>query len=257
MAEKHHKKLSVIIITKNEQDEIVDCISSVLFADEILVIDSNSRDNTNELAKRTGAIVYSVPFKNFSHQRNVGLQHTTGTWVLYLDADERIPKGLAEEIQLAIQQETYTAYKIPRKNTYFRHFESPSIEYMERLFLRSALKGWHGDIHESPILLSPSIGILTNPILHSTHKDIESMVQKTNEWSEIEANLLVNAHHPKMEAWRFLRVMLTKFIESYIAKGAWKMGTTGIIESLFQSYSYFITYAKLWEQQQRNKKVNK
>ena len=77
------------------------------------------------------------------------------------------------------------------------------------------------------------------------------MIKKTNQWSEIEAELLFKANHPEMTWWRFLRVMLIKFWNSYIGQGGWKVGVPGLIESIYQAFSYFIVYAKLWEKQQR------
>lgn len=80
------------------------------------------------------------------------------------------------------------------------------------------------------------------------------MVEKTNKWSDTEALLRFNSNHPKMTWWRFPRVMLTAFFNSYIRQGGWKAGAVGLIESVYQSFSMFITYAKLWELQNLNKK---
>jgi len=91
-------KLSVVILAKNEERQIVDCIKNVSFADEIVVIDDNSKDKTAELARENGAKVYTRKLDNFSSQRNFGLSKTTNKWVLYMDADERITPELAKEI---------------------------------------------------------------------------------------------------------------------------------------------------------------
>ena len=91
-------KLSVVILAKNEERQIVDCIKNVSFADEIVVIDDNSKDKTAELARENGAKVYTRKLDNFSSQRNFGLSKTTNKWVLFMDADERITPELAKEI---------------------------------------------------------------------------------------------------------------------------------------------------------------
>ena len=105
-------------------------------------------------------------------------------------------------------------------------------------------------MHESPIV-EGAIGQLQSPIVHFSHRDLFSMVEKTNEWSEIEAKLRFKSQHPKMTWWRFPRVMMTAFFNSYILQGGWKIGTVGIMESIYQAFSTFITYAKLWELQKK------
>jgi hypothetical protein len=124
---------------------------------------------------------------------------------------------------------------------------------MQRLFRKSDLLGWYGKVHESPRTKTNNVGKLKNHMLHYTHTDLSSMVDKTNEWSEAESALLLSVNHPTMREWRFLRIMATKFADSFIRQGGWRMGTAGFIEGIYQSYSYFITYAKLWELQKNTK----
>jgi hypothetical protein len=118
------------------------------------------------------------------------------------------------------------------------------------------LKGWKGKLHESPIVDGEIGKINEGFILHFTHRDLESMLSKTIEWSTQEALLRYNSGHPQMTWWRFPRVMLTTFFDSYIRQGGYKAGATGIVESMYQSFSMFVTYAKLWElqNQAKNKK---
>lgn len=253
--EKNKNTLSVVIITKNEEREVLDCIKALTFANEVVVVDSESTDQTVKLAKQVGAKVITHRFADFATQRNEGLKRATGNWILYIDADERVSPELAREIELAVNVETFDVYEIKRQNFYFKKYAWPKIEKMQRLFKKSALSEWHGRVHESPLITSSKIGLLNHPLLHYTHKDLASMVDKTNKWSEIESELLINANHPNMKEWRFIRIMLTKFYESYISQEGWKVGTTGFIESIYQAYSYFIVYAKLWERQKN--KTNK
>ena len=270
-------KISVIIIAKNAEKVIADCLKSVRqLADEIIVIDDQSDDKTVQIAKEMGVSVYIHKMKDFADQREFGLKKAQGEWALYVDADERVSQKLKEEIQLTINpvksslrsdhgagnqsrqsrgssieasgQSTIVIYKIPRKNYYLGNFEWPMVEKIERLFLKKALKGWKGAIHESPIIEGKT-GELKNYLLHYTHQDLSSMVKKTNEWSEIEAKVLYQSGHPKMSWWRFLRIMVTKFWQSYIGQGGWRIGVPGLIESAYQAFSYFIIYAKLWERQ--------
>lgn len=256
MGKELNNTVTVVVITKNEESDIGECIRSISFADEVLVVDSESSDNTVQIAKKAGAKTIVHPFQDFSTQREIGLKHTHTSWILYIDADERVTPELAQEIRSVLSSDMFGSYTIPRKNYFYKKYEWPGQERMQRLFKKSELLGWYGKVHESPRTKTDSVGTLTNPIMHYTHSDLKSMVDKTNKWSEIESELLVSSHHPVMREWRFIRIMLTKFIDSFVKQKGWKMGTVGFIESIYQAYSYFIVYAKLWERQKNNPSKN-
>ncbi len=245
-------KISAVIIVKDGEDLIADCIDSLFFCDEIIVIDNDSKDRTEEIAKRMSAKVFEYDSKDFAKLRNFGLLKATSEWVLYVDVDERISKELAKNIKnlLLKEENEFSAYKLQRKNFYFGNEEWPNIEKIERLFRRRALKKWIGQLHESP-LIEGKIGDIEGYLLHYTHRDLSSMLSKTIEWSKIEANLRYKTNHPRMTWWRFPRVMLTAFFNSYITQKGYKAGTAGIVESVYQAFSIFITYARLWELQNR------
>lgn len=243
--------ITAIIIAKNEAELIPLCLSGLSWADEIILIDNNSSDETVSLAKKSGAKVFTVSSKDFSVLRTAGLHHAQGTWVLYIDADERVTPALKQEILSIIAAEKdahITGYYVQRNNIYLGH-PWPMRDKMQRLFLKSALKGWHGKLHESAEI-EGSYGTLTEPLLHYTHRSLEQMAAKTNEWSEVEADLRLQANHPPVVWWRLIRVFVTGFIATFIAQQGWKAGTVGWIESMYQGFSYVVTYAKLWEKQQ-------
>ena len=243
-------RLSVIIIAKNAEGLIEDCIKSVAFADEIIVIDDGSTDETKEVAKKLGARIVEKITKSFAEKRNIGLKEAKGEWVLYIDTDERISSELKQTIVHAINSSEYAAYKLQRQNYYLGNHSWPKIEQLERLFKRSNLNEWYGELHESP-RVEGGIGILDGYLLHYTHRDLSSMLAKTIEWSDKEAKLRFDAHHPRMTLWRFPRVMITAFYDSYCKQQGYKVGTMGLIESMYQAFSMFVTYAKLWELQQK------
>jgi len=249
-------KLSVVIIAKNAEKQIGEAIKSCSFADEVIIIDNNSQDQTPKVAEKLDAKVYAVESDNFSELRNIGIEKSNGEWILYIDSDERVTKELSSKIISQIQKETFfSAYRLNRKNFYFGNYEWPYIERLERLFKKNNLKNWYGQLHESPIVDGP-IGELHGFLLHYTHQDLESMLNKTIEWSKIEAELRFKSDHPKMTWWRFPRVMIKAFINSYITQGGWKAGATGIVEGTYQAFSIFITYARLWELQEKVMKKN-
>ncbi|MBI5123511.1 glycosyltransferase family 2 protein [Candidatus Roizmanbacteria bacterium] len=248
--------LSAIILTKNAEDMIADCLDSVSFCDEIIVIDDGSTDRTTEIAKLQGVKVFSIISRSFSERRNYGLKKAKNKWILYIDADERISSELKENIKKTIGENSeFSAYRLQRKNFYFGTYEWPYIEKLERLFKKNALKEWHGQLHETA-QVNGEIGDLDGYLLHYTHRDLTSMVEKTIVWSEIEAELRLDAHHPKMTWWRFPRVMLTAFFNSYVKQKGYKAGTAGLVESIYQAFSMFITYARLWEMQSQLKNKN-
>lgn len=254
-------KLSVIVLTKNEETQIKGCLDSIHeLADEIIVVDSGSTDKTLEVAKKYNAKIFIDKSDDFSVKRNLGLEKAGGEWVLCVDADERATVELQGEIKSLLRQDYgaragITAYKIPRKNFYLGNNEWPYIELVERLFKKNTLKGWKGQIHESP-MVDGQIGELKNYLLHYTHRDLSSMIEKTIEWSKIEAKLRFEAGHPPVVWWRFPRVMLTEFYRSYIGQKGWKAGAVGIIESFYQAFSIFVTYVRLWEMQNKFKIKN-
>ena len=245
-------KISGVVIVKNAEEFITECLNSLSFCDEVVVVDSGSTDNTLSIAKKFNCKIIKENFNDFSEMRNVGLHEASGDWIVYLDADERISKELSKEIMHVLSQPIdYGAFKIPRQNYYLGKNPWPYIEHIERLFNRKKLKKWYGKIHESPEV-NGKIGNLQNPIFHFTHRTLQLMVTKTVEWSKIEAKLRYDNNHPPMKWWRFPRVMIQAFYHSYITEGGWKVGTVGIIESLYQAFSIFITYAQLWELQKNH-----
>lgn len=245
-------KISAIILTKNAEDLIADCIDSISFCHEVIVVDDGSTDRTPDIAKHLGAHVFTLIARSFSERRNYGLKKAKGKWVLYIDADERISSELKANILALIEKEKapFSAYKLQRKNFYLGNHEWPYIEQLERLFKKTALQEWSGELHETA-MVKGEIGQAEGFLFHYTHQDLTSMVAKTIQWSKIEAELRLKANHPKMTWWRFYRVMLTAFYDSYIRQKGYQVGTAGLIESMYQSFSMFITYARLWEMQNK------
>lgn len=250
-------KISGIVITKDAENIIADCLDSLSFCDEIIIVDNMSTDKTKDIAKKMGAKVFDYSSDDFSDLRSFGLRKATGDWVLYVDSDERVTPELISNIksQTSNAKNKMDAFRIKRKNFYLGNHEWPYIERLERLFKKDKLEGWYGRLHESP-KVSGAVGELEGYLLHHTHRDLMSMVKKTIEWSKVEAELRYKSGHPKMTWWRFPRVMLTAFLNSYIRQKGWKKGTVGLIESLYQTFSIFITYVRLWEIQNELKIKN-
>jgi glycosyltransferase involved in cell wall biosynthesis len=242
------EKITAVILAKNEEQTIATVLKHLSWTHEQIVVDNGSTDNTVRVARKQGAVVLSVPEKDFSRMRNEAAKKAKGDWLLYIDADEEISPELKHEI-LSVTHGECQAYFIKRKNYYF-NTQWPHSDGMIRLIYKPALKGWQGRLHETAHI-NGSIGTLKNVLIHRSHNTLEDMLSKTNDWSEIEADLRFASHHPPVVSWRFFRVFMTGFCDSYFRQKGWKVGTIGLIESIYQGFSLFITYAKLWEKQRK------
>ena len=253
--------ISAIVIARNEEEKIGECLESLSWVDEIILIDSGSTDKTIEIAKDFGAKIVSINSGSFSDSRNRGAKEAVGEWIFYIDADERVTPILRKEVLSVINSKlpilTYSAYGVPRRNFILgKELKHGGWwpDYAKRLFLKRDFQNWTGELHEEPHFTG-SLGHLKNPLVHLKHKKIEEMVDKTNKWSVIEAKLMFEAGHPPMNIPRFLTAMFREFWLRMIRQTAFLDGSVGIIYALYQVYSRFISYAKLWEMQVGVKKT--
>lgn len=247
--------ISAIVLTKNQDHLLETCLASVKWADEIVIVDDESTNGVLDVARSYTDKIFIHKLTNFADQRNYAMGKASGDWVLFIDPDERVTKQLRDEIQSVIAgaHPELAAWAIPRRN-FFLGSEQKRVggwpDYVIRLLKKSSFRSWQGELHEQPAYEGKLVH-LKNPLIHLTHTDIESMTKKTLAWSKIEAQLRINAKHPPMTGPRFLKIFGTTFFDWYVKKGGYKGGTTGTIESIFQTFSVFITYAQLWEMQQK------
>lgn len=231
--------LSIIILTGEITDKTVfdKCLLSVEFADEVIKVDTKNIKGS------------------FSEWRNEGLKKAKGDWIFYVDVDEIVDRDLRNEIEntlSTVDRSLFTAFAVPRRNFIFgKEFKHSGQypDYQKRLFLKSKLKGWEGDLHEEPVFES-ELGTLKNPLIHYKNINISQMIEKTNKWSEIEADLMLKANHPKMNFFRFASAGVREFWKRMIIEMAFLDGKEGIIYAFYQVYSRLISYSKLWEKQQ-------
>lgn len=246
--------ISVLIIAKNSEDLIKSCLESVKWADEIVVVDNDSTDKTSDIAKRYTDKVFKKSAHDFSEIRNYGLSKCNGDFVLCVDTDERVLKDLKDEIIKIIVDDTQNnAWEISRINIILgeeKKYPAFWPDLVIRLFRKDQLKGWEGAVHEQP-KFNGSLGRLKNSFLHLTHRDIDSMVLKSLDWANIDAKLRFEAHHPKMTGVRFFRILITETFNQGIIRRGFFNGTVGVIDSLLQVFSFYISYVKLWQMQQK------
>lgn len=244
--------ITVIIIAKNEEERIKTALESVKWADEIIVADNGSTDKTKQIAREFTTKIFEFDGLDFATLRNHASEKAASDWILYIDADERVLIPLKDEIESQVTLGEVSAFAIQRKNIIFGRavgYGPYKKDWVIRLFKKIDLKGWVGKVHEQPTF-DGKLGYLKNPLLHLTHRDIDQIVSKSLGWSKIAAQLLYESNHPKMSGWRFLRIFLTSVFNQGIKRGGFFGGTIGVMDSLLQAFSTFLTYVRLWQLQQ-------
>ncbi len=252
-------KISVIVSAKNAGREIVGPVKSAkILSTDVLVFNIGRNKNTASFAIKSGAKVIDIPDTSFVETiRDLTIQKTTGPWVFLLDTDERITKELAIEIKKAIENNSYTHYKIPRKNIFGRkkwlkHGGWWPDEQI-RLINKKHFVKWPTEIHSTPII-NGQAGFLKNPILHFFHGDFESMVEKTIKFEGIESDLLYKAGRNVSTA-TFFRKFLGELYRRLIKKMGFLDGALGIIESIYQAFSKTITWIFLYEKRKKSRSL--
>ena len=250
MQPKKGNMLSVVILTKNEEKNIVDCIDSVSFCDEVIVIDDNSDDRTVELAKRAKTKVFTRALDNdFSTQRNFGLEKAEGEWVLFVDADERIAFELAIEIQdlLRLSKSLESnAFFIKRRDVMWgrelMYGETGNIKLLR--LARKNVGQWKGKVHET-WKINGQIGELQNSILHYPHPTIAQFLEEINFYTDLRAKELYEKGI-KVHWWSIIGYPKVKFLINYFLKRGFRDGVPGLMFALMMSFHSFLVRGKLW-----------
>lgn len=250
------KTISVLIQVHNEEKNIKACIESAkLLTSDIVVTDMQSTDKTTQIGKKEGANVVSYPSvpQYVEPAREFGIKQIKTDWVMILDADERMTKALANEIRTSIENK-YTYYKIPRKNMFAAKKWLKSggwwPDHQMRLIHIPSFKQWPPRIHSTP-LIEGEMGYLKEPFLHYFHGDIETMVQKTLVFEDIESILLYKANR-RVTTGTFFRKFIGELYRRLGLKTGFMDGEIGIIESIYQAFSKTITYLFLYEKKSRS-----
>ena len=242
--------LSVIVITKNEEHNIVDCLESVKWADEIVVVDSGSDDKTVELARRYSQKVYVKPWEGYGASKNFALEQCTGEWILWLDADERVMGTLGDEVQSILKQHItdFVGFEVSRKafflGKWIRHCGwYPG--YVLRLFRRGSGRWSDNKVHEH-LELAGKTGKLKSDLLHYTDPNLWHYFDKFNRYTTLAAEELAG----QGERFQLSQLMVRPvwlFVRMYFLKSGFLDGIQGFILCVLSSCYVFTKYAKLWE----------
>ena len=236
--------LSVTVITKNEAMNIEDCLKSVAWAQEIVVVDEFSSDGTADMAKGLGARVYQESWKGFACQKNSAVEKTTCDWILSLDADERITGPLKEEIEETIgRNDASHGYFIARKNFFsgqwIRH-GGWYPDYCLRLFKKEFGRFEERAVHEKVLVQGPT-GYLKNPLEHYTYRSVADYLVRMERYSRLAALELPEAKRPPLWSALTLRPAFT-FLNMYLLRGGFLDGKKGLFLAASYAYYTFLKY---------------
>lgn len=238
--------ISVIIVTKNEAHNIKACLESVAFADEIIIYDSGSTDNTVEIAKAYTSHITVTDWPGDGPQKNRALAHATSDWVLCLDADERVSPALRQEIQDCLSRTDCHGFDIPYQSSYLNkmiRFGDWRNEKHRRLFKLD--KGrFTEDVVHCHLQIEGKVGLLKHPIYHHPFKNVEHLLQKLNDYSTQSA-LHKFKQGKKASLWTALSHGMWTFIRGYLIKFGFLDGKEGFMLALSNAQGTYYRYVKL------------
>lgn len=241
--------LSVILITRNESSNIADCLASVHFADEIIVVDSGSNDETAQIATRMGATVINAPvWPGFGPQKNLALSYATCEWVLSLDADERVSVELKNELLATLAKPNLDAFRIPRLSSFLGHFIRHSgwyPDYVLRLFRREQGKFSDDLVHEKVVLTDGArTGKLKNHLIHYSYLTDSDYLRKLEHYSSAAAQAAYQ-RNKKSSLSRCITHAIWAFVKSYIFRAGFLDGRAGLLVAISSAESTYHKYLKL------------
>lgn len=242
-------KVSVTIITLNEADHIAAAIDSASWADEIILVDSGSTDDTVAIARAKGVRVESRAWSGYVDQKNFAHSLASHDWIFSLDADERIPPPLADEVRAVLAVDPpRKGYRIPRVTFHLGRWVRTTDfypDYQTRLYDRRAAR-WAGrHVHES-VTVDGEAGRLTNELQHYSFRDLRDQLDRINHYSTLAARQM-RERGQRSGPVRLVVHPLAAFLRNYILRRGFLDGTVGLTISLMNSYSVFLKFAKLWE----------
>jgi glycosyltransferase involved in cell wall biosynthesis len=246
-------KLSAYVLAYNEAAKIEAAVASVLWADEVVVVDSNSTDNTAALAEALGARIVQVPFTAFGELRNAAIEACQHEWIFSLDADERCTAQARDEIlQVIAGKTTHDAYLVPRRSYMMGRWIKGSGWYpnyrQPQLFRKGAMRYKPDPVHEGYELLTDRpLGRLKNEIHQFPFRNLDEIIRKMNRYSTLGAGKLA---HKRVSMWSALGHGAWAFLKHYLLKLGFRDGWAGFVIAFGNFEGTFYRYAKRYEDAQ-------
>jgi glycosyltransferase involved in cell wall biosynthesis len=247
-------KISLIVVARDEEELIAQCLRSAWFCDELILIDSFSTDRTVEIAKSAGANVFQHEFTNYVMQKQMALNRATGDWVLLLDADEQATHDLGDEILAAVSSPNPAdGYRIRRILYHLDHYYPYGIypDNPVRLFRRDRGHIGGRDPHDK-VVVDGTLANLKSPILHFSYRDVADHVATINRFStrgamEQQPTIFTPVQMITNPMWRFFNF--------YILRGGFRDGGRGLYAAMTAAFYVFLKYAKLYERKLKSRRL--
>ena len=242
------KKVTALIPTFNEEDNLRDCLASVAWADEILVVDSFSTDNTLEIARQSGARIIQREYGSHASQRNWAIPQAANEWILLLDSDERVSVALKDNIQTLLHNDPDNhVYIISRKNYFFGHeinHGSWGHDRIVRFFHRDTSRieeyGHHGDV-----ILDQTPGVISGEIIHLTYRSVDDYFRKFQMYTTEGAKVLYRKNK-QSSIIKLLFSPIWRFTHMYFIRLGFLDGLPGLLICILSAFYVFTKYFKLW-----------
>jgi glycosyltransferase involved in cell wall biosynthesis len=244
--------LSVVVVAQDAAAKLPDCLASASFADEILLVDSGSRDGTPELAARHGARVLHQEWLGFGRQKQFAVEQAVHDWVLCLDADERVSPELAASVRAALAAPAAPVYRMARRNLFLgrwlRHGEGYP-DWSTRLFDRRHAR-WSDDLVHEKVLYAATPGLLAGDLLHESADDLGRYLDKQNRYAALAARQL-HERGRSAGAAELVLSPLARFVKFYLLRLGFLDGLPGLVHIAIGCIASFMKYARLIELQRR------
>ena len=246
-------RVSIVVITLDEEDHLRRCLESVAWADEIVVVDAESRDKTVQIAREFTDRVISRPWAGFATQKNFAVEQTTGDWVFSLDADEEASPELREEIATAIADpQACDGYAIRRRNVFLGRwirYGGLYPDWQVRLFRRGRGRFIERAVHES-VSVEGTLGRLRGHLTHCSYNGVTDFFDRANRYSSLAADEWIRAGR-RVRARELVVRPLGRFVSMYVLQRGFLDGRRGLLLAALYAYYVFMRSAKIWEATRR------
>jgi glycosyltransferase involved in cell wall biosynthesis len=246
--------LSVVVVTLNEEERIRECLDSVAWADELIVVDAESHDKTAAIARELTDHVIVRPWPGFPAQKNFGLAQATGDWVLSLDADETVSPELRTEITTILTAGgTADGYRVPRHNIFWGRWVRHGGLYPDwqvRLFRRGHGRFADRAVHEA-ITVDGTVARLRGHLEHRSYRDVADFLARADRYTSLAAEEAIAAGRPSRPLLDLVARPVGRFLGMYVARAGFLDGWRGFLLATLYAYYVLMRSAKIWERARR------